>query len=52
MEHATLQWLDTACGPYAVIVQADGALTIDGQYKAVSLKKMAADEWLLVGALK
>lgn len=34
------------------IHSADGALTIDGQYKAVSLKKMAADEWLLVGALK
>ena len=34
------------------IRSADGALTIDGQYKAVSLKKMAADEWLLVGALK
>lgn len=27
MEHATLQWLDTARGPYAVIAQADGALT-------------------------
>ena len=33
------------------ISSADGKLVIGGQYHAVTLKKIRADEWLLIGSL-
>ena len=41
-----------AAGSDVTIRSKGGNLKIDGQYAAVTLTKIATDEWLLVGALK
>lgn len=40
-----------AAGSGVTIRSIDSALSIDGQYTSVALKKIATDEWLLVGSL-